>query len=61
MGSEANGVIEFLTTAELPSASSKPAIQAEWRRERDSNPRTFQSTVFKTVAIDHSAIPPGRS
>ena len=29
-----------------------------WRREQDSNPRTFRSTVFKTAAIDHSAIPP---
>src|SRR5229473_337219 len=28
------------------------------RRERDSNPRGFHPTVFKTVAIDHSAIPP---
>lgn len=31
-----------------------------WRRERDSNPRGFHPTVFKTVAIDHSAIPPTR-
>ena len=32
---------------------------AQWgRRERDSNPRTFRSAVFKTAAIDHSAIPP---
>jgi hypothetical protein len=32
----------------------------KWRRERDSNPRTLllRSTVFKTAAIDHSAIPP---
>ena len=29
-----------------------------WRREQDSNPRTFRSTVFKTAAFDHSAIPP---
>jgi hypothetical protein len=29
-----------------------------WRRERDSNPRTFRSTVFKTAALNHSAIPP---
>ena len=31
-----------------------------WRRERDSNPReTFRPlTVFKTVAFNHSAIPP---
>ena len=32
---------------------------AAGRRERDSNPRSFRTTVFKTVAIDHSAIPPG--
>ena len=29
-----------------------------WRREQDSNPRTFRLTVFKTAALDHSAIPP---
>ena len=34
--------------------------QTGWRRERDSNPRTFRSTVFKTAAFDHSAIPPAR-
>ncbi len=29
------------------------------RRDRDSNPgRLFTSTVFKTAAIDHSAISP---
>src|SRR5450432_31553 len=28
------------------------------RRRRDSNPRSFRSTVFKTVAFDHSATPP---
>jgi hypothetical protein len=31
-----------------------------WRRVRDSNPRTVEpSTVFKTVAFDRSANPPG--
>src|SRR6266487_2461742 len=30
-----------------------------WRRGRDSNPRwRLAITVFKTVAIDHSATPP---
>ena len=29
-----------------------------WRREQDSNPRTFRLTVFKTAAFDLSAIPP---
>ena len=29
-----------------------------WRRGWDSNPRTFRSTVFKTVAIDRSATSP---
>jgi membrane dipeptidase len=29
-----------------------------WRRGRDSNPRTFRSTVFKTAAINHSATSP---
>ncbi len=33
--------------------------EAKGRRERDSNPRSLRTTVFKTVAIDHSAIPPG--
>ena len=32
--------------------------QTGWRRERDSNPRTFRSTVFKTAALNRSAIPP---
>jgi hypothetical protein len=35
-----------------------PSGRCIWRREQDSNPRTFRSTVFKTAAIDHSAIPP---
>jgi hypothetical protein len=39
----------------------KRATQPFRRRERDSNPRGFRLTVFKTVAIDHSAIPPDRS
>ncbi len=34
------------------------ACVSRWRRERDSNPRTFRSTVFKTAALNHSAIPP---
>ena len=29
-----------------------------WRRGRDSNPRSFHSTVFKTAAINHSATSP---
>ena len=29
-----------------------------WRRERDSNPRTSRSAVFKTAALNRSAIPP---
>src|SRR5215470_5075139 len=29
-----------------------------WRRERDSNPRSFRTAVFKTAAFDLSAIPP---
>gem|GEM_PF-2421435 len=33
-------------------------VHYTWRREQDSNPRTFRLTVFKTAAIDHSAIPP---
>lgn len=28
------------------------------RRRRDSNPRCFRTTVFKTAAFDHSATPP---
>lgn len=32
--------------------------EREWRRERDSNPRNVSSLVFKTSAIDHSAISP---
>src|SRR4030042_551940 len=35
-----------------------PAGHNLWRREQDSNPRTFRSTVFKTAAIEHSALPP---
>ena len=30
----------------------------KWRRERDSNPRAVRPLVFKTSAIDHSAISP---
>ena len=33
--------------------------EGKWRRERDSNPRCLSaSLVFKTSAINHSAIPP---
>ncbi len=32
--------------------------RGQGRRERDSNPRMFPSTVFKTVAFNHSAISP---
>src|SRR4029078_7830194 len=36
------------------------APDESWRRGWDSNPRTFQSPVFKTGAIDRSATsPPG--
>ena len=35
-------------------------VLVAWRRERDSNPRIFRSTVFKTAALNHSAIPPVR-
>ena len=35
------------------------APEKKWRRERDSNPRCLSaSLVFKTSAINHSAIPP---
>jgi hypothetical protein len=34
-------------------------VLLSWRRGWDSNPRTFRSTVFKTVAIDRSATSPG--
>src|SRR5439155_16390825 len=30
----------------------------EWRREQDSNLRGFPPTVFKTAALNRSAIPP---
>ena len=36
-------------------------FRKSWRRERDSNPRCFRTTVFKTVTIDHSDISPFRS
>ena len=61
-----------LTTLSRPKGLSKgsshrgrrteeePPLEALllWRREQDSNPRTFRLTVFKTAALDHSAIPP---
>lgn len=34
-------------------------LDGKWRRERDSNPRAVRPLVFKTSAIDHSAISPG--
>jgi hypothetical protein len=34
----------------------------EWRRERDSNPRSGnRKAVFKTAAFNHSAIPPAET
>ena len=40
------------------STTPAPPHTRTRRRERDSNPRILRSTVFKTAAIDHSAIPP---
>jgi hypothetical protein len=42
------------------SSQECPLLRHLWRREWDSNPRsTFRcSTVFKTAAFVHSAIPP---
>src|SRR5258708_6114124 len=49
-----------LTQSGLTIISVRPLFS--WfltgRRERDSNPRSFRTAVFKTAAIDHSAIPP---
>jgi hypothetical protein len=42
----------------LWGAANRYPVACGWRRERDSNPRTFRSTVFKTAAFDRSAIPP---
>gem|GEM_PF-6443474 len=36
------------------------SIQEIWRREQDSNLRSFRSMVFKTTALNRSAIPPHR-
>jgi microsomal dipeptidase-like Zn-dependent dipeptidase len=58
-----------LLTAGLPSGAVAGILGANavrllsgslgaWRRGRDSNPRTFRSTVFKTAAINHSATSP---
>ena len=41
-----------------PPESSLRFLFLIWRRERDSNSRSLRSTVFKTAAFDHSAIPP---
>jgi site-specific DNA recombinase len=34
-------------------------VRAVWRKRRDSNPRSFRMTVFKTVALNHYATLPG--
>src|SRR5215204_3445698 len=39
--------------------TARPRTSGGWRRGRDSNPRTFRSTVFKTAAINRSATSPG--
>src|SRR4030042_1100049 len=44
----------FLTDRKVKKGENNKS----WRREQDSNPRTFRSTVFKTAAFDLSAIPP---
>ena len=43
--------------AEMPPHCTLLKVK-NWRRERDSNSRTFRSAVFKTAALNHSAIPP---
>ena len=40
------------------SPRNRSVAGKEWRRERDSNPRGFRLTVFKTAAFDRSAISP---
>ena len=42
----------------LRRVRGRAPIRATLRRRRDSNPRRFRATVFKTVAFDHSATPP---
>src|SRR6185436_3847593 len=37
------------------------ALTSRWRSERDSNPRGLRLAVFKTAAINHSAIAPSGS
>ena len=42
----------------LRNVRARAPLHAALRRRRDSNPRRFRATVFKTVAFDHSATPP---
>ena len=39
-------------------SASRRTLDDKWRTGRDSNPRSFRSTVFKTAAIDLSATRP---
>ena len=43
----------------LRRVRARAPLRAALRRRRDSNPRRFRATVFKTVAFDRSATPPG--
>ena len=58
--------LRFTRTTPLAGEPLRPlgyfstwSVCTKWRRERDSNPRCLSaSLVFKTSAINHSAIPP---
>ncbi len=57
-GEEGRARLRWLRpTPDVTKSSAHSAVQI-WRRERDSNPRGFRLTVFKTAAFDRSAISP---
>ena len=56
-------VVDAVADAEDAAEKARPGgarliPESDWRREQDSNLRNFRSTVFKTAALNRSAIPP---
>ena len=60
--SQASLVRDFNKT-KIPQQNAAGLICGFWRRKRDSNPRfrVYRTTVFKTAALDRSAISPNWS
>src|SRR6266545_1681632 len=52
------GLVQRVLDEPVSPSAGCDGFGSDWRRGRDSNPRSFRSTVFKTAAINRSATSP---